>query len=144
MSKDSDFTLEVMEPWFIAEYRKAGFELYNIQPGGRGYKDNPRSKQVELYDFDFNLVETLPSQSAAARQLECNLSTVIQACRNADLGKSSRLKDFWVCFTGSQPVKKDTSYLLERNNRIKPMLGKKRPEHSKLMKERWAAKKQPI
>jgi hypothetical protein len=134
-SKDRDFTLEVMEPWFISEYRKAGFELYNIQDGGKGYKNNPRSKPVELYDADLNLIETLPSQSSVARRLSCNLSTVIQACRNAEAGKASRLKDYWVCFTGSKPVKKDTSYLLARNNRIKPFLGKKRPDHSKWMKE---------
>jgi hypothetical protein len=141
-SKDRDFTLEVMEPWFISEHRKAGIELYNIQDGGRGYKNNPRSKSVELYDADLVLVETLPSQSSAARRLSCNLSTVIQACRNADSGKASRLKDYWVCFAGSKPVKKDTSYLLERNNRIKPFLGKKRPDQSvRMMGNQYARKK---
>lgn len=143
-SVDGNHTLEVMEPQFIREYREAGYELYNIQDGGRGYKNNPRSKKVELYNEDLNLVETLPSQSATARKLDCNLSTVIQACRNAEQGKASKLKEFWVCFAGSKPVKKDTSYLLERNRRIKPLLGKKRPDHSKFMKDKWAAKKQPI
>lgn len=135
VSKDADYTLTVMEPWFIAAYRKAGFELYNIQPGGRGYKNNPRSKPVELYDADFKLVKTLPSMSAVARELQCDIATVIGACRNADAGKASRLKAYWACFAGSKPVKKDTSYLLERNRAIRPFLGKKRPDHSKWMKE---------
>lgn len=133
-SKDVDHTLEIMEPWFISEYRKAGVTLYNIQDGGRGYKNNPRSKPVELYDFDLNLIKTLPSQSAVARHLGCNLSTVIQACRQAEAGKGSKIKEVWVCFQGSKPVKKDTSYMAERNRTHTPHLGKKRPDHSEWMK----------
>lgn len=144
ISKDKEHTLETMEPFFIREYREAGYTLYNIQPGGRGYKDNPRSKKVELYDSDLNLVKTLPSQSATARELGCDLSTVIAACQNADNNKASKLKGYWACFQGSKPIKKDTSYLLERNRKITPFKGKKRPDHSLKMMGNQNARKKPL
>lgn len=132
-SKDSQHTLEEMEPFFISEYRKLG-EVYNIQEGGRGYRNNPRSKPVELYDADFNLVETCKSTGEVARKLCCHPSTVMQACRQADLGRGSQLKGFWACYAGSKPVKKDTSYMTQRNQTIKPFLGKKRPDHAAWMR----------
>jgi hypothetical protein len=140
-STDRDHCHNVMEAHFIDLKRSEGWELYNIQPGGEGNKDPKTSKRVELYDADLKLVETLPSQSATARKLGCDLATVIQACRNAAQGKASKLKGYWACFEGGTPVKKDTSYMTSRNQRIRPNLGKKRPDHSQWMKDYYRRKK---
>jgi hypothetical protein len=131
---DLDYTLNTMEEFYIQKYKSEGIKLYNVQSGGRGYRNNPRSEPVELYDSNLILVKTYPSKSATARELGCDLSTVITACKNANQNKSSKLKNYWACLAGSKPVKKDTSYLIERNKSIKPYLGKKRPDHSKWMK----------
>ena len=140
-SMDRDHCHNVMEAHFIDLKRSEGWKLYNIQPGGEGNKDPKTSKRVELYDADLKLVETVASQSATARKLDCDLATVIQACRNAVQGKASKLKGYWACFEGGTPVKKDTSYMTERNQRIKPFLGKKRPDHSQWMKDNNPRKK---
>lgn len=136
-SMDRDHCHNVMEAHFINLKRSEGWELYNIQPGGEGNKVPKTSKRVELYDANLNLVETVASMTAVSRKLQCDLSTVRQACQNAAAGKGSKLKDYWACFEGSTPVKKDTSYMTERNQMIRPNLGKKRPDHSQWMKDHW-------
>lgn len=134
-SLDRDHCHNEMESYFIKQFISDGLELYNIQPGGEGNKEPKTRKAVELYDKDFNLIETIPSIAAVARKLSCDQSTVSIACRNAENNKSSRVKEYWVCYAGSKPIKKDYTYMKERNQRIRPHLGKKRPDQSKFMRE---------
>ena len=133
-SLDEDYSFNVLEPYFIQEYKKEG-QVYNIHPGGRGYKSNPHKKQVEVYDKKLQLINTFDSVKNAANFLGVHSATVSGTCRCAEKNRASQIKGFYVCYKGGTPKKKDTTYLSELNKIRKPMLGKTRPEHSRLMKE---------
>lgn len=133
-SLDGNHTLEIMEPYFINEYKAQGFELYNIQEGGKGYKNKPNKKTVDVYDSELNYVNTYFGIAEAARFLGSKAPIVSMACKNAQNNKASQVKGYFVCFNGDKPIKKDTEYLSNRNKIIKPFLGKKRPEQASMMR----------
>ena len=111
---------------------------YNLAEGGSGHKldTDSRSKTVLVYDADFKLVHTFPSYKTASDFFECYPSTVMKACEYSTQNKSSYVKGYYVSLVNSKPVKRDETYLLERNKELwKTNVGKKRPEHGKLISD---------
>jgi hypothetical protein len=112
---------------------------YNLAEGGSGHKldTDSRSKTVLVYDKDFNLVHTFPSYKTASKFLEVVDTYVRQACIYSTQHKSSYVGGYYVSYTDSNPIKRDETYLLERNKELwKVNVGKKRPEHGKLISEK--------
>jgi hypothetical protein len=134
-SKEEAFTIErsiVTREFLLVE------NTYNLAEGGAGHEldTDSRSKTVLVYDQDFKLIETFPSYVTAARFLDSYPSTVINACVNSTNGKASRVRAHYVSYEGHQPIKKDMAFLQDRNKELwKINVGKKRPEHGKLVTE---------
>ena len=119
---------------------------YNICIGGKGHKGlSKRSRVVDIYDKDLNFVCSQPSYTVAAQYLGVSYGSMVRgACLNADLGKGSQVKGFYVCHNQSRPCKHDLSHLpIAKEAAVKALTGKKRPEHSKLMSELNEQRKDP-
>lgn len=135
-SNDLEYTLNTMEEFYIQQYKNSGHILYNVQSGGRGYKNNPNKKPVCIYDENLNLIRTFNSISECASHFGLKSYRITELCKNARNGKSSQYKGFWVAEENVTPVKKDTSYLASQNQRTAKMkIGVKRPNHTKFMTE---------
>ena len=132
-SKEAAFELEHL---LITDILIRSDNTYNLSEGGRGNRGkNCNSRTVIVYDQEFNLVTSFSNFVKAATYLQCHPSTVRAACKYAEQHKSSFVKNHYVCFEGQQPVKRDETYLRERNKKLSELnRGKKRPDHSKLMK----------
>lgn len=140
-SEDTEYTLNIMEPRLIKEYREQGYVLYNIQDGGGGNTNPARKKSVDIYNKNKELEITTLSISDAASWLGSQGPIVTMACQNARNNKGSQVRGYWVCFHGEQPVIKDQSHVIARNKLGGPWKGKKRPKHSIFMKEFKAKQK---
>lgn len=109
---------------------------YNLAEGGSGHKlyTDSRSKSVLVYDADFTLIHTFPSYKTAADFFGCHSSQVSAACKYSTYSKSSYIKGYYVSLVDSVPVKRDETYLLERNKELwKLNVGRKRPEHGAII-----------
>ena len=111
-------------------------QTYNLCEGGSGHKGaDRRSRNIQVYDKQFTLVETFPTMVDAGRFLDTYPTTVREACEYAAEGKSSRVQQWYVCYEGDVPIKKDTTYLTERNKLLaKYNTGKRRPEHGAIVR----------
>lgn len=106
-------------------------QTFNLCEGGSGHKGaDQRSRNIQVYDQQFTLLETFPTMVEAGRYLDAYPTSVREACEYAAAGRSSRIRRLYVCYEGDSPVKKDTTYLCERNKVLsKNNIGKKRPGH---------------
>lgn len=152
------FTREIL---FCAFSKEAAFEVereivtleftldpntYNLCIGGRGHKGlTSRSRAVDIYDLDLKFICTKESYTVAAEYTDIKYSSsIIKACQNADLGKGSKAKGFYVCHQGGVPRKHNLDHLPKTlAASMASTTGKKRPEHSELMKELNEQRKDP-
>lgn len=111
-------------------------QTFNLCEGGSGHKGaDQRSRNIQVYDQQFTLLDTFPTMVDAGRFLDAYPTTVREACEYAAGGRSSRIRHLYVCYEGDSPIKKDTSYLTERNKLLsKYNTGKKRPDHGPKVK----------
>lgn len=134
-SNDKNKTLGEKEQQFIEQHNSIN-EGYNARKGGGGvHITEGQCKKVDVYDKDGNFIRTFPSRVAVAEFVGCHLGQVSCAIRNADVSKGSQLHGYWVCHHGCQPVYKVPNTQPGSEAARKRNLGKKRPEHSKIIKE---------
>ena len=112
-------------------------DTYNLAEGGRGHHGvTKRSKIILLYDKELNYIQSFQSATKAAEYLGCLNGQVTMACKYSQQNRSSYIKNHYVCYEGKEPVKKDNSFVVLRNKTILAdhNRGKKRPSHSKFLK----------
>lgn len=131
---DDEYCLRVLEPHYIKENNS--FENgYNASKGGDGStRESCRGKKVFAYDDELNYVRTFNSNVEAAEFLESDCGTVSAACSNASKGESSYVKGLHLAREGVMPVLRKWNNQPGIDAAKLANTGKKRPEHSSLMK----------
>jgi len=133
-SNDKDKTLNQKEQYYIELYDSIN-NGYNSRKGGGGsHLTTTQHKPVDVYNKDHEFINTFPSRAAAAEFIGCDSALISIAVRNADNKKGSQVHGYWVCHVGSVPCYKTSNTTTGRQAAIASNTGKKRPEHSKLMK----------
>lgn len=124
------------EQYYIEKFN-AITEGYNCRKGGGGaHLTEGQCKKVDLYNSEGELVQTFPSRVAAADFIGCAPGIITTAITNADKGKGSQVHGYWVCHHGCKPGYKVPNTKPGCNAARRRNLGRKRPEHSQMMKAR--------
>lgn len=117
-------------------------ETYNLAVGGSGHAGiTKRSRVIDIYDLELNFVCSKNSYALAAEFIGDSKSGthVMRACKNAAIGKGSKVGQFHVCWHGEQPCLKVAhakDHMQKMHEKaVKLNTGKSRPEHSELMKQ---------
>jgi hypothetical protein len=132
---DCIYAYETMEDYFIKEHNSIT-SGYNTKPGGIGQPGGNRTKPVSLYDSNKRCIVSFQSYADAARFIGVAPARISSALRNFNQGRASRVKEFWV-----SPSAKQTPFYKKENNLPAVLAarevntGKKRPRHSKFLKE---------
>lgn len=119
---------------------------YNLCIGGKGHRGlTKRSRVVDIYDRNFNFMCSKESYTIAAQFLGVKQAgSVREACKYAEQGRGSRVKDFYVCHNGGTPHKQNLDHMKRvQMASTTANTGKKRPEHSKLMNKLNEVRKDP-
>lgn len=129
-------TLGEKEQEYIDMYNSID-EGYNSRKGGGGiHITEGQCKKTDVYDKDGKFIKTFNSRVAVADFIGCHPASISTAIANADNGKGSQVKGYWVCHYNCKPHYKvrNTTGVATKAARI-VNTGKKRPEHSEFMKK---------
>lgn len=122
-------------------------EAYNLAVGGSGHAGiTRRSRVVDIYDLELNYVCSKQSYKLACDFIGLKQAgSVRDACKRAELGKGSKAGEYYVCHGGGKPYRHNYDHMgAVQQKSVEHNIGKKRPEHSKLMSELNKDRQDPI
>ena len=106
---------------------------YNLTKGGE--YGQLEGAEVDVYDLEFNFVETVCSINETARKYNLAGSNVQQVCKQAREGKASRLGTHMFCYSGESVYKKVQNNKPGCEAARSANTGRKRPEHAEFMRK---------
>lgn len=130
-SEDWLYLVTEREPYYIKEHNTLTPNGYNRTKGGE--YGNLEGRAVDVYDDDLNFIETIQGISETARKYNLHRSNIQAVCVQAKNNKSSKLGDYYFCYSGETVRKKiwNTSPGLEAAKKVN--IGRKRPEQAKVI-----------
>ena len=119
------------EPALIEEHNTLAPNGYNLTKGGE--YSQLEGIEVDVYDLDFNFVETVESIGETARKYNLAQSNVQAACKQAREGKASRLGTHMFCYNGESVHKKVYNNTPGCEAARRANIGRKRPDRAVFM-----------
>lgn len=119
------------EPALIEEHNTLTPNGYNLTRGGE--YSQLEGVAVDVYDLEFNFVETVCSIGETARKYSIAYSNVHAVCKQAREGKASRLGTHMFCYSGESVHKKVHNNAPGCEAARQANTGRKRPDRTEFM-----------
>lgn len=132
-SSDWLYLVSEREPHYIDKLGTLAPNGYNLTKGGE--YPNLAGKEVDVYDNQLKLIDTVESIRECGRKYQLNSSMIHKCCQQASQGKASRLGKYHFCYSGDSVRKKTWNTAPGLRAAKERNTGRKRPEQADVMKK---------